>query len=70
MVAADGSGDPHDPAASTAGRRSGVLHVPSPTLDDGAFAADGFHPNADAYARWADHLADSVAQGSTATFRL
>jgi lysophospholipase L1-like esterase len=50
-------------------RRSGVLHVPSPTLSDAAFAEDGFHPNADAYARWAHHLADSVALGSAATFR-
>jgi lysophospholipase L1-like esterase len=53
-----------------ASRRSGVVHVPSPELTDEAFAEDGFHPDADAYARWAHHLADSVAPGSTAPFRL
>jgi lysophospholipase L1-like esterase len=52
-----------------ASRRSGVVHVPSPELTDEAFAEDGFHPDADAYARWAHHLADSVAPGSTAPFR-
>jgi lysophospholipase L1-like esterase len=59
-----------DELQSLASRRSGVVHVPSPELTDEAFAEDGFHPDADAYARWAHHLADSVAPGSTAPFRL
>lgn len=36
----------------------GVLHAPAPILTGAVFADDGFHPNADAYARWARHLAD------------
>ena len=54
-----------DELRSLASERSGVVHVPSPELTDEAFAEDGFHPDADAYARWAHHLADSVAPGST-----
>lgn len=40
-----------------AARRQGVLHAPAPALTGAVFAADGFHPNADACARWAQHLA-------------
>ena len=58
-----------DELRNIAARRSGVLHVPSPALGDAAFAEDGFHPNADAYARWSHHLVDSVAPGSAAMFR-
>lgn len=58
-----------DELRSLAARRSGVLHVPSPALSDAAFAEDGFHPNADAYARWAHHLADSVVLPPTAGCR-
>ncbi|SDO07249.1 SGNH/GDSL hydrolase family protein [Geodermatophilus sp. DSM 45219] len=45
-----------------AAQRPGVLHVPGPPLTgEGLFAADGFHPSAYTYARWAAHLADAVA---------
>lgn len=40
-----------------AARRHGVVHAPAPALGSDVFAGDGFHPNADAYARWAQHLA-------------
>lgn len=38
--------------------RPAVRHAPAPPLTPAMFAADGFHPNAQAYARWAQHLAD------------
>lgn len=42
-------------------RRSNVLHVPVPLLmSSNLFAADVFHPNADAYAQWAEQLADAL----------
>ena len=42
-------------------RRPGVLHAAAPPLTGMLFADDGFHPNADAYTRWARHIADLVA---------
>lgn len=39
-----------------AARRPGVVHAPAPALTSDLFATDGFHPNTDAYARWAQHL--------------
>jgi lysophospholipase L1-like esterase len=55
--------------AELAARRPGVLHAPTPELTSGLFAADGFHPNARAYARWAQHIADVVTQSSTQAAR-
>jgi lysophospholipase L1-like esterase len=43
-----------------ADRRSGVLHIPAAELSGAEFADDGFHPNTDTYARWAQHIADHV----------
>lgn len=44
-----------------AAQRPGVLHVPVPPLTaPDLFATDAFHPNADAYAQWAQHLAETV----------
>ncbi len=42
-------------------RRPGVQHTAAPPLSRTLFADDGFHPNADAYTRWAQHIADLVA---------
>lgn len=46
--------------ATVASRRPGVVHAPAPALSPDFFATDGFHPNAGAYARWAQHLAESL----------
>lgn len=46
--------------ARLASRRGDVLHVPVPAAGDQAYAADGFHPGVDGYARWAEHLAAAV----------
>jgi lysophospholipase L1-like esterase len=43
-----------------AARRPHVVHAPAADLSGVAFADDGFHPNADTYARWAQHIADRV----------
>jgi lysophospholipase L1-like esterase len=43
-----------------AARRPRVLHVPAAELSGAEFADDGFHPNTDTYARWAQHIADHV----------
>ncbi|MPQ99375.1 SGNH/GDSL hydrolase family protein [Modestobacter sp. I12A-02628] len=44
-----------------AAARPGLLHVPGPPVTGAAvFAVDGFHPNAEAYAQWASHLAAAV----------
>lgn len=45
-------------AAEVSARRPRVQHVPTPVPEDpGAFAADGYHPNAGACALWAGELA-------------
>ncbi|WNV74291.1 SGNH/GDSL hydrolase family protein [Geodermatophilus sp. DSM 44513] len=44
-----------------AARRRGVLHTAAPPLTEALFADDGFHPNAAACTRWAQHIADLVA---------
>ena len=49
-----------------ASRRPGVVHAPAPAPSGDFFATDGFHPNAGAYARWAQHLAESVVAPATA----
>ncbi len=47
--------------ARLAEQRSGVQHVPGPTLTGAdLFAADAFHPSARTYALWAVHLADAI----------
>lgn len=43
-----------------AARRPGAVHAPAPALSNDMFATDGFHPNAHAYARWAQHLTDHL----------
>lgn len=45
-----------------AASRPTVRHAPMPPLSPEMFAADGFHPNAQAYARWVRHLADHAEQ--------
>lgn len=46
--------------ADVAARRADVLHAPAPQLTSALFADDGFHPNAVAYGRWAQHIAELV----------
>lgn len=50
-----------------AARRADVLHAPAPQLTSTLFADDGFHPNAVAYGRWAQHIAELVTPPSTQT---
>ena len=49
-----------------ASRRPRVVHAPAPALSGDLFATDRFHPNAAAYARWAQHLAESLVAPATA----
>lgn len=54
-------------AAST----GGPIRVSTPPIDSPArFAADGFHPSAAAYLRWADHIAAEVWRQAPERWRL
>jgi lysophospholipase L1-like esterase len=52
--------------AGLAASREGVVHVPfSLALDPGLMAADGFHPGAPLYRRWAEELAPRIIAAMT-----